>query len=448
MGSKYRISVFGLGPVGLATAVCFAKKGLSVVGIDPDKSRLEEIRERRAPYFEPNLDEYLKEVIKNETFMATDDYSTNAQSDFAFITVGTPSNEEGTINLASVKDAARMIGGSLNAAENSQLVVVKSTVTPGTARNTVKPVLEAESGKTAGIDFGLCSNPEFLREGSAVYDAQFPDRIVIGSDDTESIRKLEALYREIHTPTAPPILKTTHENAELIKYANNAFLAMKVSYINCIANIAEHIPYADVRAIAQGIGLDNRIGPQFLNAGLGWGGSCFPKDLNALIAYSKRAGYVPELIEAVVEINRTQARKALEFALDALGSLEKRKAAILGLAFKPYTNDMREAVSIPVINSLLAKGASVTAYDPAAIEDARKVFGNTIGYAKNSFECIEQADCCVIVTEWDEFKRMQPKTFLERMRQPIVIDGRRIYDAAEFLHVGIKFYAIGLGPAK
>jgi len=417
-----------------------------VVGIDPDRDRLEKIRRAEAPFFEPKLKEYLTDTIARGAFSVADDSSVNMRSDLAYIAVGTPSSEDGSIDLTYVKNAAVAIGQSIRESTQYQLVVVKSTVIPGTARTLVKPVLERESGKAAGKGFGLCSNPEFLREGNAVHDAEFPDRIVIGGEDVDAITRLENFYKEFHGETTPPVIRTTHESAELIKYANNAFLAMKVSYINTIANIAERTPNADVKAIAQGIGLDERIGSKFLNAGLGWGGSCFPKDLRALVRYSKSLHYAPELIEAAVASNENQKQRAIQLAKHALGSLVGKRIAILGLAFKPETDDMREAVSIPLVRSLLTEGANVVVYDPAAMRNARAFFRDTVTYARDLYGCLDEADCCIVVTEWHEFTTITPKMFLERMRCPVVIDGRRIYKADEFLRAGIRYSGIGLGP--
>jgi UDPglucose 6-dehydrogenase len=370
----------------------------------------------------------------------------NTRSDLTYITVGTPSSEDGSIDLTYVESAAAAIGQSIREATHYQLVVLKSTVIPGTARTLVKPILERESGKTAGKGFGLCSNPEFLREGSAVHDAEFPDRIVIGGEDTDAITRLENFYKDFHGEPTPPVIRTTHENAELVKYANNAFLATKVSLINTIANIAERTPNADVKDIAHGIGLDERIGSRFLNAGLGWGGSCFPKDLKALIRYTKTQDYEPELIEAAVATNEKQKQRAVQLAKQVLGSLKGRRIAILGLAFKPETDDMREAVSVPLIRGLLAEGANIFACDPAAIENAQAIFQDRIAYTRNPRECLDQAECCIIVTEWEEFRAIPPSAFLERMRCPVVIDGRRIYSPGEFSSAGITFLGIGLGP--
>lgn len=432
--------------MGLVTAACFARKGHEVIGIDTDNHRLEQIQRGETPFFEPDLVSYLEETLRDGRLRVTPDPSANSQSDLAYITVGTPSNREGSIDLAHVKNAARAIAQSLRHKDLSQLVVVKSTVIPGTARNLVRPMLESESGKIVGEQIHLCSNPEFLREGNAIRDTEFPDRIILGSDDAQAIAKLETFYNEFYGRRFHSLIRTTHENAELIKYANNAFLATKISFINCIANIAELIPHTDISVVAKAIGMDERIGRSFLNAGLGWGGSCLPKDVEALIALSKTMGYSPDLIEATLRTNQNQWRKAIKLAKQALGSLSGKRVAVLGLAFKPNTDDMREAVSIPIVKGLLTEGASVVAYDPAAMKSAELIFKNLISYAKNLSECVEGAECAIIVTEWDEFKGTPLKMLIERMKQPTIIDCRRLYDLDEVSQVPIRFLAIGVGP--
>jgi len=242
----------------------------------------------------------------------------------------------------------------------------------------------------------------------------------------------------------PPLERTNLPTAELIKYANNAFLATKISFVNTIANICEKTPGADVTVVAKGIGLDKRIGPLFLNAGLGYGGSCFPKDVKALIAYSKKLGYRPELLEAVENINETQPHKAVQLCKSFLGDLKGKRICILGLSFKPNTDDMREARSISLINRLLKEGANIAAYDPVAIPNAKSIFKNKIKYASSAIECLKNAECCILVTEWDEFKKLKPEDFTHTMRQPILIDGRRIYNP-ELFRQKLKFSAIGLG---
>ena len=258
-----------------------------------------------------------------------------------------------------------------------------------------------------------------------------PDRIIIGEHDKRSGDRLEEFYRRFHGKEAPPIIRTNLSNAEMIKYANNAFLATKISFINTIANICEKTPEADVTVVAKGIGLDRRISPRFLNAGLGYGGSCFPKDVGALIAYSKGVGYKPQLLEAVEEVNHLQPLRAIGMLKDFVGDINGKRFAILGLAFKPGTDDMREAVSIKIIEKLLGEGAEVSAYDPQAKENAKKIFGERITYASSMPSCLRGADGCVIVTEWDEFEMLKPED-LNDMRIAILVDGRRISDSEKF----------------
>ncbi len=298
--------------------------------------------------------------------------------------------------------------------------------------------------KSCPEDFGLCTNPEFLREGAAVEDTFHPDRIIIGEVDERSGNFLEALYRSFHRDDIPPILRTTPVNAELIKYANNTFLAMKVSFINMIANICQKLPKADVEEVAKGIGIDKRISPLFLKAGAGWGGSCWPKDLAALRAYAQKLNVEVPLVDATLKINETQPLKIIELAKKLLGDLNGRHVSILGLSFKPGTDDMRGAVSVKIVEALLTEGARVAVYDPKATENARRLLGSRVKYASSAIECIKDADCCILVTEWEEFKKLEPQDFIKNMRQPILIDGRRIYDPKEFRQK-LLFAAIGLG---
>ena len=441
----YRISVIGMGYVGLCTAIAFASRGYSVIASETDIEKVDKISRGIPPFHEPGLKEALAEVLKNgllKCIASTENAVLN--TDITFITVGTPSMLDGSIDLRYIKSSAREIGSVLSDKDSYHLVVVKSTVIPGTTENVIKPILEESSGKKCGIDFGLCVNPEFLREGSALHDFFNPDRIVIGEYDRKSGDVLETLYREFYAEKMPPMIRTTPVNAELIKYANNAFLAVKISFINTIANICERIPGADVTVVAKGIGLDKRIGPSFLNAGLGYGGSCLPKDLRALIQYSKSLGYEPKLLEAVESVNNSQPRRAIELCKKLLGELKGKRVAILGLAFKPNTDDVREAPSIMIIRQLLKEGAKVVAYDPAAIPNAKAIFKDDIEYASSAIECLKNADCCILVTEWEEFKKLKPEDFIQNMRTPILLDGRRLFDSEEFSRK-IRFMAIGLG---
>ncbi len=444
MSSK-RISIVGLGYVGLCTGVGFASKDFSVIMVDKDPKKVTTVTNGIPPFHEPDLEKLLQEGIKRGLLKATLDIEQAIKNtDVTFITVGTPSNPDGSIDLKQIKSCATEIGNALTKKDQYHLIIVKSTVVPGTTENIVKPLLEKHSNKKCASGFGLCMNPEFLREGSAIFDTLHPDRIVIGENDKESGDRLHTIYQELYGKTTP-IVRTNLPTAELIKYANNSFLATKISYINTIANICEKIPSTDITVVSKGLGFDQRINPQFLNAGIGYGGSCFPKDVNALIAMADQVGYSPNLLKDVQEVNENQAKHTVEIVQKKLGELVGKRIAILGLAFKPDTDDMREARSIPIINQLLNKGATITAYDPIAHSSAFSVFGNKINYVNSAISCLKGADCCILVTEWNEFKQLKPDDFKKHMKQPILIDGRRIYNPTEY-RKKIQFEAIGLGP--
>lgn len=439
-----RISIVGTGYVGLCTAVGFASKGYKVITSTHDPKKAYLINKCISPFYEPRLEDSLQKAVKDDCLRCVlDCREAVLNTDITFIAVGTPSKPDGSIDLRYIESSAHEIGDALKEKKTYHLVTVKSTVVPGTTENTVKPTVENHSGKRCGIDFGLCMNPEFLREGSALCDTLNPDRIIIGEHDPKSGDVLEALYRDFYGEKIPPLVRTNLPTSELIKYANNAFLATKISFVNQIANICEKIPGADVRVVAQGIGLDKRIGSLFLNAGLGYGGGCLPKDVKTLIAFSKKIGYDPLLFDAVQNINTIQPYRAIELAKKHLNNLRNRRIAILGLAFKPNTDDMREAASIKIINKLLKEGANIIAYDPKAIPNARTIFKNKVEYANSAVECLKNAECCIIVTEWEEFKKLTPNDFIQLMKKPVIIDGRRIYNPEQFKSK-LEFTAIGL----
>jgi UDPglucose 6-dehydrogenase len=443
-----KISIVGLGYVGLCTAIGFTSNGYSVIAVDKDTTKVSSINDGIPPFYEPKLQELLQKAIKNnllKAVLSTESAITN--TDITYIAVGTPSNSDGSINLTQIKKSAKEIGKSLRKKSNYHLVIVKSTVVPGTTEKIIKPILQKESNKICNSDFGLCMNPEFLREGSAVYDAQNPDKIVIGENDKKSGDILFSLYNEIFNKKSVPIIRTSLSTAELIKYANNAFLATKISYINTIANICEKVPGADVTKVAEAIGLDKRINPKFLQAGLGYGGSCFPKDVKALISFSNKLGYKPILLTATQKVNEKQVTIALEQLKKELKTLRGKKISILGLSFKPNTDDMREARSIPIINELLKEGAQVKVYDPIANSTAKLIFKDKIEYAFSIDECIKNSNGCILVTEWQEFKKVKPQKFKQNMKDPILIDGRRIYNPNKYRNE-LKFYAIGLGEKQ
>jgi len=443
-----RISVVGMGYIGLCTAVAFASRGYTVVASEVDPEKASMISRGVPPFYEPGLNKMLVDVLRSGCFKCTTSTGEAVlDTDVTFITVGTPSKPDGSVDLSYIERSTKEIGRTLSNKGSYHLVVVKSTVIPGTTENVVKPILERSSGGRCGTDFGLCVNPEFLREGQALYDTFNPDRIVIGECDKRFGDVLESLYREFYAEKMPPLLRTTPVNAELIKYANNAFLAMKISFINTIANICERIPGADVTVVAKGIGLDKRIGPLFLNAGLGYGGSCLPKDLRALIQHSRSLGYKPKLLEAVEEANDSEPRRAIELCKELVSELGSKRVAVLGLAFKPNTDDMRDAVSIKIVKRLLEEGAKVVVYDPKAVDNAKKIFGNSVEYASSVEECLRDSECAIIVTEWEEFRRLRPEDFLRLMKEPVVVDGRRIYDA-ELFSLRLRFAAVGLGKAS
>ena len=442
--TPYSISIVGTGYVGLCTAVGFASKGYKVIASTHDPKKAASINKGIPPFHEPGLQEALQKAVTEgylKCVLSRGEAVLN--TDITFIAVGTPSQPDGSIDLRYIESSAREVGEALKKKKTYHLVVVKSTVVPGTTQSIVEPAIEKHSGKRCGVNFGLCMNPEFLREGSALHDTLHPDRIVIGEHDKKPGDILKNLYEDLYGDELPPIIRTNLPTAEMIKYANNAFLATKISFINQIANTCQLTPETDVTVVAKAIGLDERINPRFLGAGLGFGGSCLPKDVRALIAYSKNLGCEPKLLEAVMEINRDQPYKAADLSRKFLGDLKGKRIAILGLSFKPGTDDMREAVSIRMIRRLLEEGAHVIAHDPVAIPNAKKTFGNQIGYASSAIGCLKGTDCCIIATEWNEFKKLKPEDFIQHMKRPAVIDGRRIYPLGEFSRK-LRFAAIGL----
>jgi len=440
------ISIVGMGYVGLCTAATFASRGIRTIGIDIDDERIEQIRKGKAPIHEPQLAPLLKKAIRRKLLDATNDVSKAVDTDTTFRTVGTPSQPSGSIDLSYVKNAAEDLGGVLREKPGYHLVVVKSTVIPGTTNGTVKRFLEKSSGKTVGSTLGLCVNPEFLREGTAIDDTLHPDKIVIGSNERKSAGHLTRLYRRFYGSRLPPVILTNPESAELVKYASNAFLATKVSFINTIANIAQQIPGVDVGIIAKAIGLDPRIGSLFLKSGPGYGGSCFHKDLQALINYGQNKGYDPILFRATEETNEQQANTVVSMVEKLLGSLSDKRVAVLGLAFKKDTDDIREAASLRVINQLKKKSAKVVAYDPMAVPNTKRQLAHQIEYAENPHSALRGADCAIMMTEWDEFRELKPKDFQAYMKTPNLVDARRIFDPKEFSQ--LNYVAMGLGDTQ
>ena len=428
------VVVIGTGYVGI-TVACLADFGHRVTMLGRKKEKADMINNGRSPIYEPGLEEVLQRNIKKGLLSATTDYSVVRDADVVFICVGTPSKEDGSIDLSQVETSVKSIGEQMKKSDKYQVFVVKSTVLPRTTRDMVIPALEAASGKRAGKDFGVCMNPEFLREGCGVFDFMNPDKIVIGGVDSRSQKVLADLYSGFDEKF--PRLFTDLNTAEMIKYANNAMLATRISFINEMANICEH-QGADVYEVARAIGIDSRIGPKFLNAGAGFGGSCFPKDVKAIISAAKGSGINPILLESVMKVNDTQPHRMIDLAEKTVGDLTDKTVAILGLAFKPDTDDMRDARVTPVIQSLLRKHAKVKAYDPKAMDVARGIFGDMITYSQSTDDCIEDADIIMIMTEWNEFRTLD----LSKVKVPI-IDGRRALEPEKVVNAGIVYRGIG-----
>ena len=411
-----KISIIGCGYVGAVTGACFAALGHDIVFVELDPGKIAAINAGRAPIYEPGLDELLQKHSSRIT--ATDDLADAVcHTEVTFICVGTPSRQDGSIDLTYVRSAAAEIGRILKEKRGYQTVIVKSTVLPGTTEGFVLPILEAESGKRGFVDFGLASNPEFLREGSALADFFMPDRIVIGASDDRSRRLLEELYSPIDCPkmiTAIPV-------AEMIKYVSNAFLATKISFANEIGNICKQMGI-DTAEVFRGVGMDHRINPAFFQSGIGFGGSCFPKDVRALIAKAEEVGVEPKILKDVIEVNEEQPLKLLELLTAHVPNLDRKTIGLLGLAFKPNTDDVRESRAIPIVETLLRKGATVLAYDPMAMGNFRKIYPQ-INYVPTAADALA-ADAVLITTEWKEFESLN-------YSGKIVIDGRRIEKARD-----------------
>ena len=414
------ISIIGIGYVGLVTGACFAKLGHNVTYVDVIKEKVDLINNKKSPIYEEGLEEILQENVGKNLSATLDLKKTVLSTDITFICVGTPSKEDGSIDLKYIKESAEQIGKILKEKEGYHLIVVKSTVIPGTTEK-VRDIIEKFSGKK---DFGICMNPEFLREGKAVYDFLNPDRIVIGEYDKKSGDILYELYKDFSSP----ILRVDLKTAEMIKYASNAFLATKISFINEIGNICKKLGI-DVYKVAEAIGLDSRISPKFLNAGCGFGGSCFPKDVKALVAKAKNLKYNPVLLESVLKVNKDQPLKMIELLKNKIEKLENKKIGVLGLAFKPNTDDIRESPAIMIINELIKENSIVYAYDPKAMKNMKKIFPN-INYEDDAQKVIDSSEAVLIVTEWEEFKNLDYK-------EKIIIDGRKVLERKDINYEGI-----------
>ncbi len=449
---KPRIAILGTGYVGLVAAAVFADRGFQVIASSQDEEKVKTINQGSAPFYEKDLDPLVEKTVRDGTLTAAHGRREAVLgSDILFISVGTPSLMSGEADLRLIKETATAIGKALKEKTDYTLIVTRSTVVPSTTRHLVLPLVEQHSGKKAGEDFGICMSPEFLRQGAAVRDTQSPDSVVIGELDKRSGDTLEAFSRQVYAGQDVPVLRMNLESAELVKYGRNSFLAMNISYINELARLAETISGVDIAQVVKGIGADWRINPAFLNAGCGYGGSCFPKDVKALISFARTRGVEPQLLEAVEEVNEQQAAHMVAIARKEMGgTLKGKRIALLGLSFKPGTDDMREAPAIKIANHLYAHEAEIVAYDPKAIPNARTRFiGDTIRieYAETVEACLKDAECCMVLTEWEEFRALTAEVFNRHMKRSFVIDGRRIFDQG--LRDSVDTYrGIGLGARK
>ncbi|MED4228981.1 UDP-glucose/GDP-mannose dehydrogenase family protein [Neobacillus cucumis] len=429
------IAVIGTGYVGTTTSVALALSGHNVFAIDHDAEKVKKLKQGNLPFYEEGIEELLKNLTSNGNLSFTTQLEECIDKcSILFITVGTPSLMGGQADLSYVEEVARKIGSLMN---EYKVIVMKSTVPVGTSAKVKKIIINELARRNLKISFDLISNPEFLREGKALYDTLHPDRIVIGCETKEAQKMMKRLYEN----ASSNILFTTPIDAEMIKYASNAFLATKISFINEMARFCETIG-ANVTEVAKGMGMDSRIGPQFLQAGIGYGGSCFPKDISALLALAFENNIPLNILQAVSLVNQTQTEWFLEKVKQALGPLSGKRIAILGLTFKPQTDDIREAPSLKIMDQLLQNNALITAYDPQGMEHVKKIYPS-ISYASNPLEALKEADAVLIVTEWQEILDIDWKTAIHIVSTPLVFDGRNALNASVMEQLGYRYVGVG-----
>lgn len=429
-----KICVIGTGYVGLVTGTCFSDMGNQVTCVDIDEERIDQLHNGIMPIYEPGLKQLVEQNVDAGRLDFTTSYKEGLNDvEFTFIAVGTPSSDDGEADLRYVQMAADSIAENL---DHPIIIVNKSTVPVGTGDWVTEIILD-QNGSQAP-KFTVVSNPEFLREGSAINDFMNPDRVVLGSMDNDAAEKVAELYEALRAP----IMITDLRTAEMIKYASNAFLATRISFINEIANICESLG-ADVREVAKGMGMDKRIGPSFLDAGLGWGGSCFPKDVKALTHMATTRGAHPQLLQAVADINQNQRKRAVRKLEKALGTLNEKTIGVLGLSFKPNTDDIRYAPALDIIHMLLKAGAVVQAFDPQAMPASKKEIP-ALMLCQSPYEAAENADALLLATEWNEFKSLEFKRIKEKMRGNIILDGRNIWDPRDMRKLGFEYFGMGV----
>ena len=428
-----RICIVGSGYVGLVSGACFADLGNKVICVDSDLSKVKALRKGVVPIYEPGLEELIKRNSREGRLSFTYDLKTAVKnSEIIFICVGTPPKDNGEADLSFVEHVAKEIAKSM---PSYRLIVEKSTVPVNTGEwieHTIRTF------HRRNVKFDVASNPEFLREGSAIEDFMHPDRIVIGAKS----RKAREIMAELYKPLKAPIVMTDIKSAELIKHASNSFLALKISFINAISNVCDKVG-ADVAEVTKGMGLDKRIGDKFLNAGIGFGGFCFPKDLAAFIRISEKMGYDFRLLKEVQKINDAQKELLVKKVEEALWNLSKKTIGMLGLSFKPDTDDIRYAPSFDIISMLLKEGVRIKVYDPKAMAKAKRVLKNRVEFCKDAYSAAKDSDCLIVVTEWNEFKELDFRKIKSLMRQPVIVDGRNIYDPAEMKRLGFRYIGMG-----
>ena len=427
-----RVAVIGAGYVGLTTAACLADLGNDVVVVDINREKIAMLLKHQVPFYEPGLTELVQRNAESHRLRFTTSYADAVPgAEYAIIAVSTPEGEGGEADLSYVEAAAASIADHMT----GPLVVVNKSTVPPLTGDMVSEVLRKRNSKHESF---VVSNPEFLREGSAIQDFMHPDRVVVGGHDRGAAEKVAKLYE----PLEAPILITPNiYTAEMVKYASNAFLAARISFINEIARICERVD-ADAKLVAEGMGMDKRIGPHYLDAGIGYGGSCFPKDVKALAALAERFDYHPELLHAVMDINRDQRMLVIDKLRESIDGLNDKVVGLLGLAFKPNTDDLREAPSLDIARVLIAAGAHVRGYDPAAMERMQAIVPD-MEYTKDPYELAAGADALIVVTEWNEFRHLDMVRIKTSMRRPVVIDGRNIYVPAEMREMGFTYRGIG-----
>jgi UDPglucose 6-dehydrogenase len=431
------ICIVGVGYVGLVTGTCFAEFGHNVVCVDNDGLKIESLQGGIIPIYEPGLEEMVKRNQSAGRLRFTTEVADAVEKSLAiFIAVGTPSDKAGSANLEYVYQVAETIGKLM---KGYKILVTKSTVPVGTGKE-IKEIVKKNQDQE--IPFDVVSNPEFLREGSAIEDFMRPNRVVIGTDSEQATAIMKDLYSPLYLIETPFIISNV-ETAEMIKYASNAFLATKISFINEMANICELVG-ADIHNVAKGMGLDGRIGPKFLHPGPGYGGSCFPKDTMAIFKLAESLGYHFEIVKSVIEVNERQYKRMVNKIRNILGPLEGKRLGILGLTFKPNTDDIRDSPAIKIISSLIKEGASISAFDPAGMEASKQVL-NDVRYVRDMYDVAKDADALIIITEWNEFRNLDWERVKALLRSPLVIDLRNIYEPSRVKSKGLTYHSVGRG---